>query len=169
VLADFTEWMGNDFLPWAAYVALMAGRLLALDKCPGIRPVGIGETWRQAIAKCIFKVAGKEAKETCGIDQLCAGLESGIEGGIHAMSHMWEQHKMEEDWGFLLIDASNVFNEQKQTGMLWAVQYELPSGVRCTFNCYKHWATLVIRSNNGSGGFLHLKTDLSHYALFQYG
>jgi hypothetical protein len=102
----------------------MAGRLLALDKCPGIRPIGIGETWRRAIAKCILKVAGKDAKETCGIDQLCAGLESGIEGAIHAMNHMWELHSMEEEWGFLLIDASNAFNEQNRTQMLWTVWYK---------------------------------------------
>jgi hypothetical protein len=57
-------------------------------------------------------VAGSEAKETCGIDQLCAGLESGIEGGIHAMSHMWECHKMEEDWGFLWM----VWHEWWPTG-----------------------------------------------------
>jgi hypothetical protein len=30
-LIDFAEWMGNEFLPWAAYRALMAGRLLALE------------------------------------------------------------------------------------------------------------------------------------------
>jgi hypothetical protein len=84
---------------------------LALDKSPGIWPIGKGETWR-SIAKCILLVAGKDAKETCGIDQLCAGLKSGIKGGIHVMNHMWELHNMEEEWGFLLIDASNVFNEQ---------------------------------------------------------
>ena len=30
--------------PWAAYCALMACRLVALDKRPGVRPVGIGKT-----------------------------------------------------------------------------------------------------------------------------
>jgi hypothetical protein len=102
-------------------------------------------------------VAGSKAKETCGIDQLCAGLELGIEGGIHAMSHLWERHKMEEEWRFLLIDASNAFNEQNRTSMLWMVWHEWPSGARFTYNCYKHWATLVIRNNNGSGVFLLAK------------
>jgi hypothetical protein len=42
--------------------------------------------------KCILLVAGKNArKESCGIDQLCAGLEAGAEqGSIHAMQHLWE-------------------------------------------------------------------------------
>jgi hypothetical protein len=50
--------------------------------------------------------------------------ESGIDGGIHAMYHMWELHSMEEEWGVLLIDASNAFNKQNQTGMLWTVWHE---------------------------------------------
>jgi hypothetical protein len=45
-LAGLASWMANEFPPWAAYRALMSGRLLALDKCPGVRPVGVGETWR---------------------------------------------------------------------------------------------------------------------------
>jgi hypothetical protein len=116
-VANFGEWLSNGYPPWAAYRALMAGRLMSLDKMPGIRPIGIGETWRQCIAKCVLKVAGSEAKEACGTDQLCAGLEAAIEGGIHSVNHLWKVHQMEEDWGFLLIDASNVFNEANQTGL----------------------------------------------------
>jgi hypothetical protein len=78
-------------------------------------------------------VTGSKAKETCGINQLCAGLESGIEGRIHAMNHMWNLHNMEEDWGFLLINSSKAFNEQNQTGMLWMVWHEWPSGAEFYF------------------------------------
>lgn len=60
-LANFTCWLANDFPPWASYRGLAVGRLLALDKCPGVRPIGIGETWRRAMAKCVLRVAGKEA------------------------------------------------------------------------------------------------------------
>jgi hypothetical protein len=171
-LADLGSWMANKSPPWAAIRALMAGRLLAIDKSPGIRPIGIGETWRRAIAKCILRVAGGEAKEACGIDQLCAGLESGIEGAIHAMQHMWETNKAEEEWGFLLIDAKNAFNEQNRTAMLWAVRHEWPSGARFTFNCYKHWATLVIRNNDGTGTFLYSKEGVTQgdpLSMFAYG
>ena len=41
--------------------------------------------------------------------------------------------------------------------MLWVVQHKWPSGVRFEFNCYHHWATLVIRECNGTGHFLHIK------------
>ena len=123
--------------PWAAYRALMSGRMIALDKQPWIRPVVVGETWRQLMAKCLLKVAGAEAKCACGTTQLAGGLEAGIEGAIHAMRVLFEEHRKEEDWGFLLIDARNAFNEENWTAMLWAVRHEWPSGAKFTFNCYR--------------------------------
>jgi hypothetical protein len=57
----------------------------AHDKCPGVCPVGVGETWRWTIAKLFCLVAVAEAQEACGINQLCDGLGTGIEGGIHAI------------------------------------------------------------------------------------
>ena len=44
-MAAFTEWLANGTLSFAAYRALMAGRLIALDKMPGVQPIGVGETW----------------------------------------------------------------------------------------------------------------------------
>jgi hypothetical protein len=64
------------------YRALMAGWLVAQDKCPGIQPLGIDETWQHLAANATLHSSGSDAKELCGIDQLCAGLEAGIEGGI---------------------------------------------------------------------------------------
>ncbi len=80
VLVEFTNWMSNCFPPWPAFQALMAGRLVALDKCPGVCPLGVSENWRRAIAKTLLLVAGNEAKEACSIDHICAGLKAGIEG-----------------------------------------------------------------------------------------
>ncbi len=42
-LAAWTEWLCNESPPWAAYRAMMGARLCGLDKCPGVRPLGIGE------------------------------------------------------------------------------------------------------------------------------
>jgi len=171
-LASVTRWLANGFPPWAAYRALMSGRLLALDKCPGVRPIGIGETWRRAIAKCVLHVAGKEASASCGVDQLCAGLQAGIDGAIHAMQHEWDIHHMEENWGFLLIDARNAFNELNCTAMLWTVHHEWPSSARFTFNSYRHWTSLVIRCNDGTGVFLHGQEGVTQgdpLSMFAYG
>ena len=75
------------------------------------------------MAKCLLRVAGPEAKADCGTMQLAGGVEAGIEGAIHAMRVLWEEHQTEEDWGFLLIDARNALNEENRTAMLWAVRH----------------------------------------------
>jgi hypothetical protein len=41
-MAAWSKWLASGHPPWAAYRALMAGQLVALDKSPGVRPVGIG-------------------------------------------------------------------------------------------------------------------------------
>ena len=82
-VASLAHWMSNDFPPWAATCTLLSNRLMALEKCPGIRLIGIGEIWRRLLTKCVLKVAGAETKDACGNAQLCAGLEAGIEGAVH--------------------------------------------------------------------------------------
>ena len=110
IVGDFTEWTVNGRLPLAAYRALMSGRLIALDKQPGIRPVKVGENWRRLMAKCLLRMTGMEAKAACGITQLSGGVEAGIEGAIPAIRVLWEKHALEEDWGFILIEVQNAFN-----------------------------------------------------------
>ena len=87
VVARLDEWMANSSPPWASYRALMACRLVALDKRPGLRPMGIGEMLRRALAKLVMRAAGDQAKTACGNFQLCAGLKAGIEGATHAVGH----------------------------------------------------------------------------------
>lgn len=171
-VAEFTEWMANDSPPWAATRALMSGRLVALDKCPGIRPIGIGELWRRLISKCFLKVAGQEAKEACGTDQLCAGLEAGVEGAVHAMTAIWRSMEEEESIGVVLVDARNAFNELNREVMLWVIRHEWPQGARFVFNCYRHWAILLVRGTDGTGFFLYSQegaTQGDPLAMVAYG
>ena len=92
-IAAFTNWMANSNPPWAAYRALMACRLVALDKQPGTRPVGIGESYRRLMAKCVLNVTGKHATQSCGNYNLCAGLKAGIEGAVHVVQEAYEEHR----------------------------------------------------------------------------
>ena len=85
IVGDFVEWLGNGRSPWSAYRALMSSLLIALDKQPGIRPVGVGETWRTLMAKCLLQVAGPESKAVCRRTKLAGGVKVGIEGSIHTM------------------------------------------------------------------------------------
>ena len=54
------------------------------------------------------------------------------------MQHLWGLHQHDGDWGVLLIDAKNAFNEQNRMAMLWAVQHEWLSGARFVFIRYRH-------------------------------
>ena len=58
------------------------------------------------------EVPPEVAKAACGTTQLAGGLKAGIEGAIHAVRVLWEEHKMEKDWVFILIDVRNAFNEE---------------------------------------------------------
>ena len=50
------------------------------------------------------------------------------------MRILWQHHAQEEDWGVLLIDVGNAFNEDNCTAMLWAVHQEWTSGAQFAFN-----------------------------------
>ena len=66
--------------------AFVACRLIPLDKCPGVRPIGIGEVHRRIIAKAILVMLKQDILEASGPLQVCAGQESGCEAAIHALS-----------------------------------------------------------------------------------
>ena len=73
------------------------------------------------VDKCVLKVFGQEVKEACSTEQMCGGMVAGFEDGIHAMRLLCQEKSKEEDWGFLLIDARNTFNEDNMLEMLWDV------------------------------------------------
>ena len=78
----------------------MSGRLVALDKLPGVITVGIGELFRSLLAKLILCTGGARAKESCGSAIPCEGLEAGIEVAIHVVGERAELGRVEmgEDW-----------------------------------------------------------------------
>jgi len=167
-MALWANWLGNDTPPWPAYRALMACRLVALDKQPGVRPVGIGESYRRLLAKCILSATGHHATAACDNLNLCAGLPAGIEGAVHAMGDAWAEAELnggrtqpkrtsptaattdpsngaDQPYATLLVDARNGFNELSRKAALWTVRHRWPHGSRFAFNCYRHAAQLVIR------------------------
>ena len=62
--------------------AISACRLIPLDKCPGLRPIGIGEVIRRIMGKSVMQVLKKDILNVTGYDQLCSGLEAGCEAGF---------------------------------------------------------------------------------------
>ena len=86
---------------------LLACRLIALDKNPGVRPIGIGDTVRRILAKAVLSVIKPDIQEASGCLQLCGGQISGIEAAVHAMRSAFISNESE---GMLLVDATNAFN-----------------------------------------------------------
>ena len=78
VVARLADWMANSSQSWATYCALMYFHLVALDKRPGVRPLGIGEILLRALDKLVMRAAGDQAKMVCGNLQMCADLEASI-------------------------------------------------------------------------------------------
>jgi len=88
-------------------------------KNPGVRPIGIGESWRRLFAKCLLAVAGKDAADECGIDNLSGGMSAGIEAAVHLANEVVDGNYETDGWGFILVDARNAFNELNRYTMLW--------------------------------------------------
>ena len=119
VVARLTDWMDTTpYLPTcSAYCAIMARRLLAPDKRPGVRPVGIGETFRWSPDKRVMRAAGDQAKTACGNLQLCAGIEASIEGATYAVGQrrlervIWIRRRQEGE------EAGDSVEEEENMGI----------------------------------------------------
>ena len=91
-METFVDWISNGSLHIAAYCTFMSGRMIALDKQPSVRPVGVGETWRRLFSKIVLKVMGPESTMACQGDQLCSGLKVLIDGAIHGVQALWDEN-----------------------------------------------------------------------------
>jgi hypothetical protein len=90
-MATWVDWLSNGSPPYAAYRAVNMVRTVALDKSPGVRPLGIGESWMRLWSDCSHTKTKVAATNACGNTQLCAGLRSGIEANLHAVQAIWPQ------------------------------------------------------------------------------
>lgn len=160
-VASFVTWMANQIVPHASIRAFLSNRLIALDKNPGVRPIGIGQIWRRLFAKCVLLVTMPAATLAANNDQLCVGLKAGCEGAIHAAHGAWEKHANEPDWGFLAIDAKNAFNMMDRTSMLWTLRHEWPDGCTFAFNCYRHHVLLLVHKSPTGFERLYSKTGVT--------
>jgi len=117
-VAEFTMWLANGFPSLSSYRTLMSGHLTALDKNPGVRLIGMGESWRRLFAKCLLVVAGKDAADECGIDNLSGGISADIDAAVHSANEVVDGNYETVNWGFILVDARNAFNELNRYMML---------------------------------------------------
>ena len=113
---------------------LLACRLIALDKNPGVRPIGIGDTARRIIAKAVLYIVKTDVQDACGCVQLCGGQISGIEAAAHAVRSAYES---DDNEGLLLANASNAFNSLNRQVALHNIQRICPSLSTILINTYR--------------------------------
>ena len=101
--------IANEIISWRKIKALFSCRLIALDKQPEVRPIGIGETLRRLLGKAVADLTGDDLAYAFGSEQLAGGVSCGIEGSIHGLRELFEK-KSSNGFGLLLLDAKNAFN-----------------------------------------------------------
>ena len=117
-VASLCRRLANSIVPWSDVRGLVASHLIALDKCPGVRPVGVGKTLQRIVGKVVCSVCRLDIEEVAGVSQLCAGTKAGTEGAVHALNELFEVGKS-DGWGVLLMDAANAFNSLNRIAVLW--------------------------------------------------
>ena len=121
--------------------ALLASRLIALDKCPGIRPIGVTEVLRRIISKAVLKAVTPDVQQAVGGIQLCIGQANGCEAGVHLMRKLYDDDGVE---GILLVDACNAFNNLNRQMALRNIQIICPAIATILLNIYRNNASLFI-------------------------
>jgi len=131
-----TTYVSPDIL-----TSFVACRLIALDKCPGVRPIGVCEVVRRIVSKAALFVIRNDIQEAAGSRQLCAGQLAGVESAVHAVrSHF----TLDDTEAILLVDASNAFNALNRIVALHNIQYICPPLATILINCYRSPAALYI-------------------------
>ena len=140
-MADLAKKLNTKEVHPSYLQALVAGRLIPLDKNPGVRPIGIGEVLRRIISSATMSLLKPELVNATAPLQTCAGLSGGIEASIHAMRKIYED---EETEGILLIDAANAFNALNRKAALHNVQFTCPELSNFVRNIYSTEAELFL-------------------------
>ena len=156
-VAALARRIANTVVDWEEIQALMASRLIALDKNPGVRPIAIGEVLRRIISKAVAMVTRSDIESICQADQLCSGVGAGIEAAIHCVRELFED-MANDGCGLLLVDAKNAFNSVNRCASLWNARILWPRGARYLFNTYRGFSKLWI---SGSSEFLFSKEGVS--------
>ena len=118
-LAAVARRLSTCFVDPNGLSAFVACRLIALDKCPGVHPIGIGETVRRIIGKAIAHTITEDIQDAAGPLQVCASHISGCEAAVHAMRQVYESQQTE---AVILVDASNAFNSLNREAALRNIQ-----------------------------------------------
>ena len=133
VLAEFARCICTDTVDPAHLEAFTAARLIPLDKRPGVRPIAVGEAIRRLVCRTIMRVTERDVLMATAPLQLCVGVPSACEAGVHSMQRLYEQEDVE---AILFVDASNAFNSLNRKAALHNVSRVCPAIGKVFQNTY---------------------------------
>ena len=119
----------------------LACHLNALDKRPGVRPIGIGDTVRRIIAKAVLIAVRGDVLDVAGFIQLCAGQIASTEAVVHAVHSSFASDDCE---ALLLVHASNAFNALNCQTALRNIMSLCPSLATVLINSYRAETDLFV-------------------------
>ena len=114
--------------------ALLSCKLIALDKNPGVRPIGVGEVLRRIIGRAVAQHLKPVIINAAGPLQLAAGQQGGAEAAVHWMRHFFNDDSTQ---AVLLADARNAFNVLKRHTALVNLRYLCPALSIFAINFYR--------------------------------
>ena len=145
-VADVARRLTSEHVDPLGLPALLNNRLIPLDKNPGVRPIGIGETLRRIIGKSVVSVLKKDIMHAAGVTQVCAGHPAGCEAAIHALRNVFAASDTD---AVLLVDADNAFNRLNRAVALHNIQYTCPPLATLAINFYRTSSRLFVTGGMG--------------------
>ena len=134
-VASMARRLTNSIILWNDIRGFVSSRPIALDKNPSVRPIGVRETLRHIVGKAVGHLTRLDIEKLCGVSQLCSDLKAGIEGGVHAIRELFDDHS-DYGWEVLMVDASNAFNSLNRVAVLWNSRVTWPCCSQYLFNTY---------------------------------
>ena len=107
-LAAFARCLCTEELDAADLSAYTAARLIPLDKCPGVRPIAVGETFRRIVGRAAMRIIESDVLSATAPYQLCISVPSACEAGAHAMRQLFDHDNAQGILLILLMQATHL-------------------------------------------------------------
>ena len=140
-IASFARRLCTAFLSPDILSPFLACRLIALDKSPGVLPIGVCEVVRRIVAKAALYIIPDDTQVAAGPHQLCAGQIAGTEAAVHAGRSVFDN---DDSDAILLVDATNAFNSLNRSVALHNIQQLCPPLACVLINTYRSPASLFV-------------------------
>ena len=119
-LARFTRELATTTTENAPILHFPSFRMIGLDRNPGIRPLGKGETFRRIVTAALIQNFKGETQNATDSFQTCGGARSGVEAAVHTMAGKFDDSTTE---CVLFVDADNAFNPLSHKAALHNISF----------------------------------------------